>query len=150
MIKLKLPFKEKFPITFKFGEISKNPEIKKKYLEWGIKGHNGVDFGLKIGIKVLAADHGKVIFNGVNGEYGLNIILEHKWGSSLYAHLSKIKVKLNKKVKRGQILGLSGSSGFTTGPHLHFGIKPKDPNLENGYLGFIDPEPYLKKDKKSN
>lgn len=57
---------------------------------------------------------------------------------------ARIKVKLNKKVKRGQILGLSGKSGFVTGSHLHFGIKPKNPDLENGYLGFIDPEPFLK------
>lgn len=142
-MRLKLPFKGNFPITFKFGEIPDVSEVKRKYKQWGIKGHNGIDFGLKEGIKVLATSSGKVILAGENGEFGLCVILEHKWGSSLYGHLSKIKIKLGKKVKRGQILGFSGSSGFTFGPHLHFGIKPKNPNLENGYLGFINPEPYF-------
>lgn len=143
MIKLNLPFHGNFPISFKFGEIPDIPEIKRKYRQWGIKGHNGVDFGLPEGEKVLAASSGKVIFAEEKGEFGQCVILEHKWGSSLYAHLSKVKVKSGKKVKRGQILGLSGSSGFVNGPHLHFGIKPKKADLKNGYLGFIDPEKYF-------
>lgn len=74
---------------------------------------------------------------------GISITLEHRWGKSLYAHLSEVKVKVGDKVKRGKVIGLSGSTGFSTGPHLHFGIKLKDADINNGYLGYSDPNPYF-------
>lgn len=142
-IKLCLPFKGNFPITFGFGEISADESIREKFNLWGIKGHHGIDFGLPEGIEVLACDKGKVIQVGENRDFGIRVIIKHSWGQSIYAHLKESQLTLNQKVKTGQIIGLSGKSGAAFGPHLHFGIKPNKPNLNNGFLGFVDPSPYL-------
>jgi ABC-type transport system substrate-binding protein len=65
-----------------------------------------------------------LIVNELIGGYGKTIIVRHKYGyKTLYAHLSSIFVKVGQYVKQGQIIGRSGNTGFSTGPHLHFGIK---------------------------
>ena len=87
------------------------------------KAHHGTDFGAKRGTPILAAADGKVIFSGWKGGYGKVIKLQHKDGYvTLYAHQSRLKVKKGKKVKAGQIIGYVGSTGRSTGPHLHFGV----------------------------
>ena len=65
---LHYPFSGNFPVTFSFGEQSTKEEIKKKFQEWGIVGHNGLDFGLSAGNDVYAWDSGKVIKMGNNSE----------------------------------------------------------------------------------
>jgi murein DD-endopeptidase MepM/ murein hydrolase activator NlpD len=140
---LHYPFSDNYTVTFAFGAQSDNEEIKKKFQEWGIVGHNGLDFGLSTGNEVYPCDPGKVIQSGNNGDFGTSITIQHSWGQSLYAHLSETKVKKNNGVKINQIIGLSGSSGAAFGEHLHFAIKPNNPDSNNGYLGFIDPAPYL-------
>jgi len=140
---LHYPFSGNFPVTFAFGQQSDNEEIKKKFQEWGIVGHNGLDFGLSAGNDVFACDVGKVIQSGDNGDFGTSITIQHSWGQSIYGHLQETKVKENDEVKVNQVIGLSGSSGAAFGEHLHFAIKPNNPDLTNGYLGFIDPSPYL-------
>lgn len=143
--KLLLPFKGGFPITFIFGQISSDKQIQEKFKTWRIKGHNGIDFGLPEGTEVLSCDKGKVIQAGENGDFGICVTIKHSWGESIYAHLQQTKVSHNQKVKVGQIIGLSGKTGAAFGAHLHFGIKPNNPDLNNGYLGFIDPMPFFKK-----
>lgn len=144
-ISLRLPFNGDYPVTFTFGATSENEEIKKKFAEWGIVGHNGIDYGLPQGSEVVAAADGKVIQSGDNGDFGISITLEHPWGQSLYAHLRESKVSQDQEVKVGDVIGLSGQTGAAFGEHLHFGIKLNDSDLNNGYLGFADPSPYLGK-----
>lgn len=140
---LHYPFSGNFPVTFSFGQQSDNEEIKKKFQEWGIVGHNGLDFGLSAGNEVFACDVGKVIQSGDNGDFGTSITIQHSWGQSIYGHLQEAKVNEGEEIGVNKIIGLSGSSGAAFGEHLHFAIKPNNPDLTNGYLGFIDPSVYL-------
>lgn len=140
---LHYPFSGNFPETFSFGQQSDNEEIKKKFQEWGIVGHNGLDFGLSAGNEVFACDSGKVTQSGGNGDFGTSITIQHSWGQSIYGHLQETKVQENDEVKVNQVIGISGSSGAAFGEHLHFAIKPNNPDTNNGYLGFIDPSLYL-------
>jgi len=140
---LHYPFAGNIPVTFTFGAQSDNEEIKKKFQEWGIVGHNGLDFGMGAGTEVFPCDSGKVIQSGDNGDFGISITIQHSWGQSLYAHLSETKVKVDDEVQPNKVIGLSGSSGSAFGEHLHFAIKPNNLDSNNGYLGFIDPAPYL-------
>jgi murein DD-endopeptidase MepM/ murein hydrolase activator NlpD len=97
----------------------------------GYKGqwHNGVDFGVPIGTPVLAAEDGVVI--GVanedlycpRGAYGKFVAINHDNNlSTLYGHLSRQIVSNGDRVKRGQVIGYSGKTGYATGPHVHFGV----------------------------
>ncbi len=102
-------------------------------LTQGIHDGNAVDFGAKIGTTVYAAAAGNVIIaksSGYNGGYGQYIVITHPAGSqTLYGHLSDINVSVGDTVTQGQVIGLSGNSGLSTGPHLHFKILngPKNP-----------------------
>jgi len=142
-ITLHYPFVGTYPVIFRFGELPIGEELKKKYAEWRLKGHNGIDFALPLGTNILACDSGKVVQAGETGDFGISITLSHPWGTSFCAHLMEIRVSINQRITVGQILGLSGQTGFSTGPHLHFGIKPLKPDIHNGYLGFIDPASYF-------
>lgn len=103
----------------------------------GVESHFGVDFRGKTGDPIKSTAGGKVIFAGVRGGYGNCIIVEHENSfQTLYGHLSKIVVKQGMNVKAGQIIGLLGSTGRSTGPHLHYEI------IRNGEK--INPEGFLK------
>ncbi len=89
-----------------------------------LKFHEGIDLKQRYGAAVRAACDGKVIFAGWAEGYGKLIILKHHKGyTSYYGHLSKIRVKPGQKVYKGQIIGNVGTTGWTTGPHLHFEIR---------------------------
>ena len=86
--------------------------------------HNGIDIGSPYGTTVKAAAGGKIIQAGYFGGYGYSIIIYHGGGyATWYAHLSSINVSLNQMVERGYAIGRVGSTGFSTGPHLHFEIR---------------------------
>lgn len=86
--------------------------------------HAGVDFAAPTGTPVMAMADAKVVFAGVKGANGKLIVLKHARGlTSLYAHLSRIKVKRGQTVKQKQVIGAVGTTGRSTGPHLHFGVK---------------------------
>ena len=140
---LHLPYYSTYPITFDFGAQPSDEKIKKKYQDWGIVGHNGIDFGLPEGTDVLACDEGTVTQVGDNGDFGISITIKHSWGTSIYCHLQSFGVLVNDHVSKAQVIALSGKTGFVTGPHLHFGIQPNNLNTNNGYLGYINPNPYL-------
>lgn len=93
----------------------------------GIHGYNAVDLGAPIGTSVYAAASGVVIVSregGWNGGYGNYIVVSHPNGTqTLYAHLSKILVSEGAKVSQGQNIGAVGSTGKSTGPHLHFEVR---------------------------
>jgi len=94
--------------------------------------HSGVDFGVDYGSPIHAADAGVVIFAGWYGGYGQAIIIDHgKNITTLYGHTSEMYVSEGQTVQRGQVIGAVGSSGLSTGPHLHFEVRvsgePVDP-----------------------
>lgn len=82
--------------------------------------HKGIDFPLTVGSNVLAAADGIVAFAGTNDGFGNCIIIQHNKYLTLYAHLSQIYVKKDQSVAEGSLIGLSGNTGRSTGPHLHF------------------------------
>lgn len=84
--------------------------------------HLGVDFGAPIGTPVMSAANGKVVEAGWENGYGNVVKICHGQLTTLYAHLSQIKVKKGQSVKQGQVIGLVGSTGLSTGPHLHYGM----------------------------
>jgi murein DD-endopeptidase MepM/ murein hydrolase activator NlpD len=123
MEKIKMPFRDKYPITQEYG-------VKVNYMRAGI--HNGIDWGLPKGTPLLACFTGKVIkaekwqFKG----YGREIQIQREDGLiAQYAHCSQIFVKVGIKIEAGTIIGESGNTGFVLGKngyHLHFGVKWKN------------------------
>ncbi len=86
--------------------------------------HKGIDMAMPTGSPVLAADGGRVVFSGYKGTYGRLVVINHGGRlKSYYAHCSKLLVKSGDKVFKGQKIALSGNTGRSTGPHLHFEIR---------------------------
>lgn len=99
--------------------------------------HAAIDIVVSLGTKVKATCEGKVADTGYNSVFGNYVILKHASGyQSLYAHLSQILVREGSSVAQGTIVGLSGNTGQSTGPHLHFSI------FKNGQA--VDPRKYVK------
>ncbi|NMA67364.1 MAG: M23 family metallopeptidase [Clostridiaceae bacterium] len=93
--------------------------------------HDGIDIGDKVGSPIYAAGSGKVILAGYNGGYGKCIIISHGNGfKTVYGHLSAYNVKEGDWVKKGQQIGKMGSTGTSTGPHLHFEVRINDVAVE--------------------
>jgi len=93
-----------------------------QYFSWR---HNGVDIGNKVGTPIYAADSGVVTIaqGGYNGGYGITILIDHGGGKKTrYGHLSKLFVKVGDEVAKGENIGAMGSTGRSTGPHLHFEV----------------------------
>ncbi|MBA2944982.1 M23 family metallopeptidase [Streptomyces himalayensis] len=111
---------------------------------WAAK-HSGQDFAVRTGTPVAAAGSGTVVKAGPNGAgdgpaYGNAIVIKHGNGTySQYAHLSKINVRVGQAVKAGQKIALSGNTGNSSGPHLHFEIRTT-PN----YGSAINPAAFLR------
>jgi murein DD-endopeptidase MepM/ murein hydrolase activator NlpD len=85
--------------------------------------HHGQDFSAPYGTEVYATGAGKITYVGKDKGYGNFIIIQHGYGyESLYGHLSEFKIKTGDYVKRGDLIGLTGSTGYSTGPHLHYQI----------------------------
>ena len=101
------------------------------------KFHRGIDFAGKIGTELMAVAPGRVISAGERVGYGTTVEIDHGLGfTTLYAHLSKITVSRGDWVRPGTIVGLGGSSGRSTGPHLHYEIRYKG--------NPFDPEKFVK------
>ncbi|MCU0552090.1 MAG: M23 family metallopeptidase [Leptolyngbya sp. Prado105] len=117
-LRLIFPLSIPAPITSVFGwrvhPISGNTRL-----------HTGTDLGAPLGTPVLAALTGRVILSEFFSGYGLSVALEHNAGAqqTLYAHLSEIFVKPGDIVKQGAVIGRVGSTGNSTGPHLHFEVR---------------------------
>lgn len=113
-------------ITQYFGNTkfaTQNPQI------YGNRGHNAIDLAAPSGSKVRAARGGVVLGAGntdttcPNASYGKWVFIKHDNGlSTLYAHLSTISVSAGQTVEDGEVIGFSGNTGYSTGPHLHFGV----------------------------
>ena len=103
----------------------------------GSSNHQGLDIAFPTGTKVLACESGKVTNAGWYSGYGLCVIIDHGKGvQTIYAHLSKVNAKKGQVVVRGQYIGNVGSTGNSTGPHLHLGVMLRGSfvNPEKGWL----------------
>ncbi|GGL62233.1 peptidase [Streptomyces fumigatiscleroticus] len=102
--------------------------------------HTGVDFGAPQGSQVSAAKEGRVVFAAMTKAYGNRIVIDHgtiggKRLETTYSHLSALQVSAGQSVETGTPIGLVGSTGLSTGPHLHFEV------ILDGY--YTDPQPWL-------
>ena len=101
-----------------------------------VRMHTGVDFGAGYGTPIKAATDGRVIHSSSFGGYGLTVIIDHGGGvSTLYAHQSQTAVRRGDSVSRGEVIGYVGTSGLSTGPHLHWEVRLSGRP--------VDPIPYL-------
>ncbi len=103
---------------------------------FGEAGHRGLDIAAYMGAPIYAADAGVVTYSGLLGNYGLAVVIDHGNGyQSLYGHMSVYYPRVGQAIKRGQAIGKMGSTGKSTGPHLH---------LEITYWGgLVNPSAYL-------
>lgn len=103
--------------------------------------HRGIDIANRTGTPIIATADGKVIQTRNDSMMGKYIVVDHGYGfRTRYGHLSQIKVKVGEKVKRGDVLALMGSTGYSTGPHLHYEV------IRNGK--FLSPPQYILNDMK--
>lgn len=101
------------------------------------KYHSGMDIGSQYGDSIWASDGGTVCIAGVNGGYGNCVMIDHGNGYyTLYGHMSSIAVSVNQTVSQGQVIGYVGSTGYSTGPHLHFEIRSANSNGTTTCLEF--------------
>lgn len=131
-----------------YGNLTTIPDIPNCYLCWPVRGtitqafgvgsvtgfkHRGIDQSIGTGTPVVAADRGTVNYiytggrdmpglasDGSPGGYGNQVRISHGWGESRYAHFSRVDVRVGQAVSPGTVLGVSGTTGISTGPHLHW------------------------------
>lgn len=140
-------FQGNYPVSQTWGA---DPKYYGQFYIYGVKqkGHEGVDFATPIGVNMVAPFDGKVLRVGYQADfsnYGKVVVL---WDSVQkcavwFCHLSETSVAMGAQIKKGQIIGKSGSTGNVTGPHLHFCIVLTDANGNrlnqyDGYGGFFD------------
>jgi murein DD-endopeptidase MepM/ murein hydrolase activator NlpD len=96
---------------------------KKKGKMWSKGYHTGIDMAVPVGTKIIAVADGKIESANWGKSYGIQAVQKVDGGWVIYAHLSKLDVKPGDKVTKGQQIGLSGNTGNSSGPHLHFEMR---------------------------
>jgi murein DD-endopeptidase MepM/ murein hydrolase activator NlpD len=131
-------------INQRFGE---DPTL---YKRWGLKGHHGLDLKTtspddpKGNKKVYAVLPGTVLEARRNDNNGNYVRLVHDRGDqTVYLHLDSLKVVEGQVIKAGTVIGIAGNTGFSHGPHLHFGYRAPKFKIDDGYMGYVDPESFL-------
>lgn len=115
--------------------------------------HAGMDFTAPIGTDIFATANGTISETGWKQGYGNCVEIDHGYGYvTLYGHMSAIKVRVGEKVKRGEVIGLVGSTGKSTGPHLHYEVHYKGQimNPQNYYYLDLSPADYDRMVQMSN
>lgn len=104
------------------------------------KMHTGIDFTAATGTPIYATGDGTVKESGYdNGGYGNNVVINHGYGyESLYGHMKKVKVRTGDRVKRGEVIGWIGSTGKSTGPHLHYEVIKNGEKIDPIHFFFND------------
>ncbi len=109
------------PLTSKITSLFGNKRVFNGVLK---SYHSGTDFRAPTGTPITASNAGIVVIAKNRFFAGNSVVIDHGYGLyTQYYHLSKFKVKIGDKLEKGQVLGLAGSTGRSTGPHLHFGVK---------------------------
>ena len=86
--------------------------------------HEGLDIATKTGTPIMSPADGVVAFSGIKGSFGRVLVIDHGYGyTTFYGHCSSLEKKVGDKVKRGDGIAYVGSSGQTTGPHLHYEVR---------------------------
>ena len=130
---------DKFPVNPCAGRITSLFGMRKHPVYGSMRMHTGIDIGAPHGSPVVAVQDGYVVFRGNMGAYGNVVLIEHGDCRTFYAHLSRINVKAGEKVRAGQKIGEVGSTGLSTGPHLHFEVRAGQNRTE-----YLDPAKYLR------
>jgi len=129
----------RFPLPT--GAITSGFGLRESPITGRMSKHNGIDIAAPDGTEVYAAREGTVAETGVDAVLGQYIVLAHEGGfSTVYGHLSARLVRLNEEVESGRIIGNVGSSGESTGPHLHFEVRNRGQSR--------DPEPLIPRGKR--
>ena len=134
------PVRGEYRISQGFG---KNKQV---YSQFGMLGHNGQDIALPVGTSLFAPIDGIVEVNDAGSNaYGLSVRITEEFGTEkrqvILAHLSETNLQTGQKILAGQEIGKSGNTGFSTGPHLHWGLRRILSNgnvkdYDNGYFGW--------------
>jgi hypothetical protein len=142
-----------------FGALNTSPDAMPIYKAEGLLGHNGFDFGVRCkDMEVIHGGQCDPIYCNVEGDGELTVVyiqkddatgygvtvLDDKWNKFLWWHEDSFDplVQMGMKIKPGQLLGISGNTGKSTGAHVHFGFYPYGADPKNGYDGAEDPTPY--------
>lgn len=133
---LKKPFEKEYTMTQDWND----PRYRSSYTKFGLLGHNGQDFGCPIGTRIIAPHDGKIVENQLDGTgYGWYVKIENDNEGSILGHFnSQSQCKVGSEVKQGDLVGLSGSTGNSTGPHLHWGYYRFPRKRDNGFSGTVD------------
>ena len=142
------------------GNYSKNPSVPTglpvsgritatfhdwQYLKQMGRIHEGIDIAVSVGTPVLATMSGKVTQAGNYGAWGNMVMVQNGPWEIIVAHLSSVDVKLGQEVSAGAVLGKSGNTGFSTGPHVHYEIRyngmPIDPHATWRIAAYLSSEP---------
>jgi len=133
-----------------------NRDLKRTASGWGmrihpiykiLRFHYGMDFTASVGTDVFSTGNGIVKSAGREVGFGNCVVIDHGFGfETSYAHLSKIKVREGQKINRGDVIGLVGSTGTSTAPHLHYEVSKngKKVNPQNYYFQDLSPAEYEK------
>jgi septal ring factor EnvC (AmiA/AmiB activator) len=138
---LKTPLEKEYPITQNWND----PRFRSSYNIFGLLGHNGIDYGVPTGTRIVAPHGGKIVENILDSTgYGWYIKIENDNEGSILGHFKEqSQCRVGTEVKQGDLVGLSGSTGNSTGPHLHWGYYRFPRKRDNGFSGTIDQTHWL-------
>jgi murein DD-endopeptidase MepM/ murein hydrolase activator NlpD len=128
----------KFPVNPCTGRVTSSFGMRKHPITGVVKMHTGIDIGAPRGSPVVAVKDGYVVYRGVMGGYGNTIMIEHGDCRTLYAHMSRFNVNAGERVSAGQKIGEVGSTGVSTGPHLHIEVR-----IGKNRTEYLDPAKFL-------
>jgi murein DD-endopeptidase MepM/ murein hydrolase activator NlpD len=110
--------------TLTKGSVTSGFGLRRHPISGNVRQHHGVDFAAPSGSPIIASADGKVGTAGWQGGYGLLVALDHKGGvQTRYAHLSAVTVTPGQRIRKGDVIGYVGSTGRSTGPHLHYEVR---------------------------